>query len=1073
VRSQETALAKLREVLDQPDALILVGSGVSLWSGLPGWGSLLTSLADFLQERGLNSTPVRQEIREGNLLLAASYAVHQLHSRELGAFLRQTLNHPHAAPSKLHDLIAELGPSCFVTTNYDHLLETAIKDMNGHVEPRVVTNRQPIEIADIIPANARNFVFKYHGDISDTESIVLCREQYRRIQLEYPGTIRALSTLLATRPVLMIGFGLRDPDFLMVQDELVSTFQGQAGEYFALQPDFDPLRADYWRKNYRTEVISYDTVEKPNGGRDHSALLALVEKIRSGPRGQRTHRPRTQTSPDHVLSIARLAAAMSRERPSSVETVLPLRVEHEPIVHYGYPGHLSELIRSYDDSFLLLGLPGAGKTFSLKSYVAELADVVTERCLTDSGDLSGLHIPLFADLTLYSGDLRALLESKLSVGLKLDDVLLQHKCTVILDAANEMPREYIENGRWISDFSELRSEFSSIRFIIGCRNETWIRPIELPTFVIGDIDSRFVARELAGTVPDKVLADPDLLGALTRPLLFSLAKNRELDVSQATTLLDLYKAYWANLDIQWQAERGEATNLADALQTVAYEMLSHGVDYAGKDQFEHALARYLSDPGRALAMLLRVGALVALSGHRLTFRHQTLTEFLAAKVVGRLFEDNSDVITSLLADKRWDQTLFLAAGLLQEETARDFVERILAVDIEAAARAAYYIEDGSHAVIQFILDEAIKRVQSNDHVPHLEWAFARLPFSKARHVGSLEILAKTKSSLGGVAAGRLFCMLPQRRKTLIGSGFRHHNDFYYVGAYIRTSDTCWGQKDILYLLKKLSDPHRPWNDALSNYSELVSQISESDLPHVCATFLGTPSPARRIIIEGLTNVDAPFATRILRAAVAEGDRRGMFSLYLHLKYHRRQCDPAELPADANVIGFICDVLKSDSDADASWIAAGLGQQLTAINTEWAEGFRRHASEGGVSERLLIEIIVAHLEQRATPINEALKHLSELKLSEIIVIAHDDFWNAAPPENIIELMETREPWLVAHLPTYLWKPRQEFPILRTYPLDWWLDWIEECHLRLEEKWEWKNAGLVLRHILLERSSEGVN
>jgi hypothetical protein len=460
--------------------------------------------------------------------------------------------------------------------------------------------------------------------------------------------------------------------------------------------------------------------------------------------------------------------------------------------------------------------------------------------------------------------------------------------------------------------------------------------------------------------------------------------------------------------------------------------------------------------------------LVALSGHRLTFRHQTLTEFLAAKVVGRLFEDNSDVITSLLADKRWDQTLFLAAGLLQEETARDFVERILAVDIEAAARAAYYIEDGSHAVIQFILDEAIKRVQSNDHVPHLEWAFARLPFSKARHVGSLEILAKTKSSLGGVAAGRLFCMLPQRRKTLIGSGFRHHNDFYYVGAYIRTSDTCWGQKDILYLLKKLSDPHRPWNDALSNYSELVSRISESDLPHVCATFLGTPSPARRIIIEGLTNVDAPFATRILRAAVAEGDRRGMFSLYLHLKYHRRQCDPAELPADANVIGFICDVLKSDSDADASWRAAGLGQQLTAINTEWAEGFRRHASEGGVSERLLIEIIVAHLEQRATPINEALKHLSELKLSEIIVIAHDDFWNAAPPENIIELMETREPWLVAHLPTYLWKPRQEFPILRTYPLDWWLDWIEECHLRLEEKWEWKNAGLVLRHILLEHS-----
>ena len=73
--------------------------------------------------------------------------------------------------------------------------------------------------------------------------------------------------------------------------------------------------------------------------------------------------------------------------------------------HYGYPGHLSELIRLYDDSFLLLGLPGAGKTFALKSHVADLADVVTEQCLAETGDLSALHVPLFADLSLYAGEL--------------------------------------------------------------------------------------------------------------------------------------------------------------------------------------------------------------------------------------------------------------------------------------------------------------------------------------------------------------------------------------------------------------------------------------------------------------------------------------------------------------------------------------------------------------------------------------------------------------------------------------------------------------------------------------------
>jgi hypothetical protein len=266
----DAVFARLRRVLDQPDTVILVGSGVSLWSGLPTWAGLLAQLADFLETNGLDRAPVDQELKGGDLLLAASYAVHQLHSRDLGRFIRSALNHPHATPSELHRIIANLGPSCFVTTNYDHLLEIAIRQSPSAAEPLIVTNRQPVEAADIISAKSRNFVFKYHGDLTNAESIVLSREQYRCNQMDYPGIVRALSTLLSTRPVFMIGFGLRDPDFLMVQNELVSIFQGQAGEYFAIQPDCDAVRADYWRKTYRTEVVSYTTV-----GQDPTELVII------------------------------------------------------------------------------------------------------------------------------------------------------------------------------------------------------------------------------------------------------------------------------------------------------------------------------------------------------------------------------------------------------------------------------------------------------------------------------------------------------------------------------------------------------------------------------------------------------------------------------------------------------------------------------------------------------------------------------------------------------------------------------------------------------------------------------
>jgi hypothetical protein len=252
---------RLRATLDRPDTILLVGSGVSLWSGLPTWRGLLVQLAEYIDNLGRDSTAVRQEITAGDLLLAASYGVHQLDLREFGTFIRTVTRHPDVSPAEIHRLIATLGPSCFITTNYDRLLETAIGRYSRRGPPSVISNRQVAEIADILPGHSRKFVFKYHGDVEDAASIVLTRDQYRRIEHDYPATTRALGTLLATRPVVMIGVGLRDIDFLTVKDELVSAFSGQVGEYFALMPDFNEVQADYWRKTYRTEIVSYDTVE--------------------------------------------------------------------------------------------------------------------------------------------------------------------------------------------------------------------------------------------------------------------------------------------------------------------------------------------------------------------------------------------------------------------------------------------------------------------------------------------------------------------------------------------------------------------------------------------------------------------------------------------------------------------------------------------------------------------------------------------------------------------------------------------------------------------------------------------
>jgi hypothetical protein len=1063
---QERILAKLREVLDQPDTVILVGSGVSLWSGLPTWTALLHALADHLEEMGLKAAPVRQEINGGNLLLAASYAVHQIDKRELGAFLRKALRHARASPSELHRLIVALGPSCFITTNYDQLLETAIQQSGQYTELRVVTNRQPVEIADIIPAIARNFLFKYHGDVTDVESIVLCREQYRQIKNEYPHTLRALSTLLATRPALIIGFGLQDPDFLLVQDELVSIFQGQAGEYFAILPDFDDLRINFWRENYRTQVISYDTLLKPNGTRDHSQLLTLVQDLLSAKFRRGHPSPTDRMSAGHLLLLARLAASVAREKPEPLKVSFPLSVEFEVKPKFGFrphPGRLTDLLHLYEGSFLLLGHPGAGKSVALKQYAAELADALTQRCLSDAGNTDKIDVPLFINLTLYRGSLVELIQSTLPAGLELAEILSTHRCTVVLDAVNEMPREHIESEHWVHEFAQLQMRFPDARFLIGCRNEAWVKVIDLPIFIIGDIDSKFMREQLSGIVPVEALSNPAFAYALATPLLFSLAKSGSVVIQETSTPSRLYEAYWEQLSERWKETTGESVDFASNLETVAHNMLEKGIEYAPKTEFERALSAQFRQVDAPLAALLRDGALIALSGQRVTFFHQSLTEHLAARVIARQFETTPAVLMTLLRDKRWDQTLFLAADYLRPELARKFIAEVLATDIVAGARAANYIRHEQTEIIDVILQEAIERGEDEfEQQLSLSLILQRLPYS-TRNMKRLRVLAKKANNLGGTAAGALFKMLPRQRRQIIAASFRHHDDFNYISHYVDTSRDDWTQADIIFFFEKLSSPDNVATDALSSYEILISKLPGSDLSSFCARFLQTSSACRRVILGGLAEVDNSFATSMLNEFVRKGEAGAFFDLYSHLRFRRSSFPPAELPVDEATIKSI---LRALSTTSATWAVAA-GQQLVERNKEWAKAFRRLALKRKADRQIMTELIATDELHREAPILTALKSIPDLNEHQISAVGHDNFWERASTEVLIEALETRNTILVNGMNIHIRGREENIPILRKHNVQWWLDWVEQC---CRAYGVYGGSAYVLQQVILKCNKE---
>src|SRR5690606_1684139 len=107
----------------------------------------------------------------------------------------------------------------------------------------------------------------------------------------------------------------------------------------------------------------------------------------------------------------RHASALSRTPKLTPE--FSIRVHSERRQGIGIWHTLDEFDGSPVDPFLdsgperavLIGLPGAGKTYSLRRAAARLAETLNKTCLAETFDHSAFVVPIFADLKLYRGSL--------------------------------------------------------------------------------------------------------------------------------------------------------------------------------------------------------------------------------------------------------------------------------------------------------------------------------------------------------------------------------------------------------------------------------------------------------------------------------------------------------------------------------------------------------------------------------------------------------------------------------------------------------------------------------------------
>ncbi len=232
--------------------------------GLPTGGELSEALAKELLDLKIRIDDI------GNIRNLLEVSTHYQHSRsrnDLIGSLKNRLPHEAMKPLPVHVALSKLPLKLVITTNYDTLMERAMKAVDRDYRQVI----QPIAgfPDDVLQAQlideSRPIVYKVHGSFGDEkDNFVITEDDYLSflVQMTKPqlGIPTAISGRLATHVLLFLGYGLADWDF-RVLFKMVEQYPAHVrpGSFAVMKQCSDFMR-NYWAKKSVT-VIEADAHE--------------------------------------------------------------------------------------------------------------------------------------------------------------------------------------------------------------------------------------------------------------------------------------------------------------------------------------------------------------------------------------------------------------------------------------------------------------------------------------------------------------------------------------------------------------------------------------------------------------------------------------------------------------------------------------------------------------------------------------------------------------------------------------------------------------------------------------------
>ncbi|MFD1676307.1 SIR2 family protein [Alicyclobacillus fodiniaquatilis] len=194
---KEVLIREFLKALHEDNAAIFAGAGLSIDSGYVDWKTLLAEIAEELH-LDIN--------KENDLISLSQYFCNNNGRQRLSQLIIENFS-AEARITENHRLLAKLPIATYWTTNYDRLIETALKDAGKNPDVK-------IKKADfsVLKPKRDAVVYKMHGDVESANETVLIKDEYEMFHENNKVFSTALQGDLLSKTFLFIGYSFEDPD---------------------------------------------------------------------------------------------------------------------------------------------------------------------------------------------------------------------------------------------------------------------------------------------------------------------------------------------------------------------------------------------------------------------------------------------------------------------------------------------------------------------------------------------------------------------------------------------------------------------------------------------------------------------------------------------------------------------------------------------------------------------------------------------------------------------------------------------------------------------------------------------